>query len=159
VTLALLAIGLSVWLVLAWTHHRADYVGTQAAWHRGAGNLVEITLVREDEAKLACASDLRPGALACAFDGDRRPRDPAPPDAELLRPYSTLGGDWLLGAGLWTSSKLARPLPAERFTVVCDFEVIELVRTVAIRWSGEGPFDPSTKSFPVGRLRDCAIPP
>ena len=82
-----------------------------------------------------------------------------PPDAELLRPYSTSGGDWLLGAGLWTSPKLARPLPAERFTVVCDFEVIDLVRTVALRWSGDGPFDPSAKSLPVGRLRACAIPP
>ncbi len=159
VTLALVAIGVGVWLVLAFRGHRGEGVGMQTAWHRGAGNLVEITLVREDEARLACASGVTPAGLACVFDGDRRRRAPTPADAERLRPYATVGGDLLLGAGLWSSSSLPRALPAERFTVVCDFEIIELVRSVALRWAADGSFDPATKSLPAGRLRGCVIPP
>jgi hypothetical protein len=157
VTLALFAIGLGVWLVLAWRGHRGEAVGMQAAWHRGAGNHIENTLVREDENRLACASGLTPDALACAFDGDRQARAPLPPDATRLRPYATVGGDLLLGAGLWES--LPRPLPAERFTVVCDFEIVDLLRSVAMRWAADGQFDPTPKSLPAGRLHGCAIPP
>jgi hypothetical protein len=159
VTLALFAIGLGVSLLLAWRGHGRQVVGMQTAWHRGAGNLIEITLVREDEARLACASRITPDGLACAFDGERRPRAPLPPDAQRLRPYATVAGDLLLGAGLWESPALPRPLPAERFTVVCDLEIVDLLHTVALRWASDGPFDPLTKSLPAGRLRGCALPP
>jgi hypothetical protein len=159
VTLALFAIGFGAWLALAWRGHRGEAVGMQTAWHRGAGNLVEITLVREDELRLACASSLTPDGLACAYDGDHGPRAPLPPDATRLRPYATVGGDLLLGAGLWASPTLRRPLPAERFTVVCDFEIVELLRSVSLHWAADGPFDAATKSLPAGRLHGCAIPP
>ncbi|MDB4983563.1 MAG: uncharacterized protein JWM82_4315 [Myxococcales bacterium] len=159
VTLALFVIGLGVSLVLAWRGHQSQAVGLQTAWHHGPGNLVELTLVREDETRLACASALTPGGLACAFDGERQPRTLVPPDAARLRPYATVSGDLLLGAGLWASPALPRPLPAERFTVVCDFEIVDLLHSVALRWASDGVFDKPTKSLPAGRLRGCALPP
>ncbi|HVZ71786.1 MAG TPA: hypothetical protein VHJ20_05365 [Polyangia bacterium] len=159
VTLAFFTVAVAAWIVLSWTGYRGDYVGAQQAWHRGAHNLVEITLVREDETKLACASGVSLGALACAFDGDRHPRAVAPPDPDLLRPYSTTGGDVIVGAGLWSAATLRRPLPAERFTVVCDFEVVDLVRSLSLRWAPDAAFDAATKSLPVGRLTGCTVPP
>jgi hypothetical protein len=159
VTLALFALGLCATLAVAWIGRPRDYVSAQTIWHRGAHNLVELTVVREDEAKLACASDVTLDGLACAFDAQRAARSTPGPDGPL-RPYATTSGDLLLGAGLWESATLARPLPAERFTVVCDFEVVGLVRSVALRFASiDAPFDPSAKSLPTGRLHGCSIPP
>jgi hypothetical protein len=158
VTLALFAIGLGVWVLLAGRAYRRDYSGMGATWHRGDKNLVEITVVAADESNLACASDKVVGDLRCDFGADHQARG-AVADGERLVPYCTVGGDVLLGAGLWSSAKQAGPLPTTRFTVLCDFEISGGLHSVALRWKPDGAFEPSQKSLPVGTLRNCTIPP
>jgi hypothetical protein len=161
VTLALLAVGLGVWLLLAGAAYRRNYSASGAAWHRGAHNFVEITLVRDDRDNLACAADAELDGVHCGFGGDRQPHrlNTGAGDPRVLSPYNTLGGELLLGAGLWTSPALRGELPAQRFTVVCDYEIVGALRTVALRWSPSGEFTRVERSVPVGPLRDCAIPP
>lgn len=158
VTLALFVIGLGVWLLLARTTYRREYSGTGVAWHRGAHNFIEITLIREDDANLACAADATIQGLQCGFRADRRPA-PSNDDPHLLRPYKTVNGEVFLGAGLWSSLASRGRLPADRFTVTCDFEIVGALRSVALRWSNKGAFEASDRTLAAGVLRECAIPP
>ena len=148
--LALLVIGLGVWLLLAGTAYRRQYSGTGVAWHRGANNFIEITLIREDDANLACAADTTVQGLHCGFRADRRASDDAGDDAHLLRPYNTLNGELFLGAGLWDSLARHGGLPAGRFTVTCDFEIVGALRPPALRWTRNGSFDVNDRSLAAG---------
>ena len=161
VTLALFAIGFATWLILAWTAHRREYSATGAAWHRGARNFIEITLVPEDRANLACAADAVLDGLHCGFraGGQPHPLNGADDDAQVLRPYNTVTGELFLGAGLWGSAALASGLPAGRFTVLCDLDIVGGLRKVALRWAPTGAFEPIGRSLAVGTLRDCVLPP
>jgi hypothetical protein len=162
VTLALFVIGFAVWLLLAGAAYRRQYSGTGAAWHRGAQNFIEITLVREDNLNLACASDAAMQDLYCGFRADRQRRQSAgdedSDDTHLLRPYNTVNGELFLGAGLWSSLAQHGPLPAGRFTVTCDFEIAGALRSAALRWTRNGSFEASDRSLAAGVLRNCAIP-
>jgi hypothetical protein len=160
VTLALFVIGLGVWLLLARAGYRREYSGTGVAWHRGAQNFIEITLVREDKANLACAADATMQGLHCGFRADRASQgDDDDDDAHVLRPYKTVNGELFLGAGLWSSLASRGRLPAERFTVTCDFEIVGAIHSVAFRWTRNGAFEASDRSLATGVLRGCAIPP
>ena len=159
VTLALFVIGLAVWLLLAGRAYRREYSGTGVAWHRGETNFIEITLVREDHANLACASDKTMQGLHCGFRADRRTGQRELDDTRLLRPYNTVNGELFLGAGLWDSLAQHGPLPAGRFTVNCDFEIVGALRSVALRWTRNGSFEANDRSLAAGVLRNCAIPP
>jgi hypothetical protein len=163
VTLALFAIGFGVWVVLAGGAYRRQYSGAGVAWHRGAHNFIEITVVPEDQTNLACAADTVMKGLHCSFAADRRRHELWSPggddDARVLSPYVTVNGELFLGAGLWASLARQGPLPTQRFTVFCDYDIVGALRSVALRWTPTGSFDPSSKSLAVGALRDCAIPP
>jgi len=160
VTLALFVIGLTVWLLLARAAYRREYSGTGVAWHRGSRNFIEITLVRDDQVNLACATDASMQGLLCGFRADRRALPSAAvDDAHLLRPYNTVNGELFLGAGLWTSLAQLGALPAGRFTVTCDFEIAGAIHSVALRWARDGNFDGAPRDLAAGVLRDCAIPP
>ena len=160
-TLALFVIGVGVWLLLAGRAYRRDYSGAGVAWHRGAKNFVELTLVRDDRSNLACASDVTMQGLRCGFGANQRPEPSlrADDDRSVLRPYNTVNGELFLGAGLWDTLAPQGALPPGRFTVTCDLEIVGAVRSVALRWSPGGRFDAATKTLAVGTLRDCAIPP
>jgi hypothetical protein len=157
VTLALFVIGLGVWLLLARAGYRREYSGTGVAWHRGAQNFIEITLIREDDVNLACAADATTQGLRCGFRADRTSQ--GEDDAHLLRPYKTVNGELFLGAGLWSSLPSPGRLPAGRFTVTCDFEIVGALHSVALRWTRNGAFEASDRSLATGVLRECAIPP
>jgi hypothetical protein len=157
VTLALFVIGLGVWLLLARASYRREYSGTGVAWHRGAKNFIEITLIREDDANLACAADATIQDLHCGFRANRT--DHGDEDARVLRPYNTVNGELFLGAGLWSSLAAHGRLPAGRFTVTCDFEIVGALRSVALRWVRNGAFEASERTLATGVLRECAIPP
>ena len=167
VTLALFVIGLGVWLLLSGSAYRRQYSATGAAWHRGAQNFIEITLLREDDINLACAADATIQGLHCGFGADRRPWRPftaraavtREDDAHLLRPYNTVSGELLLGAGLWDSLARRGPLPSGRFTVTCDFDIAGALRSVALRWTRGGNFEGPDRSLAAGVLSNCAIPP
>jgi hypothetical protein len=160
VTLGLFVIGLGVWLLLAGAAHRRDYSAAGAAWHRGARNYVELTLIREDRANLACAAHAVLDGVHCGFDADHTPHpaNAGADDSRVLRPYNTVNGELLLGAGLWDSPGMRGGLPAQRFTVTCDYEIVGALRSVTLRWSPSGDFGPVERSVPVGSLRDCSIP-
>ncbi len=50
------------------------------------------------------------------------------------------------------------PLPAERFTVVCNYDIVGVIKSVSLRFSPNDKFDPAKQSLPVGILTDCVIP-
>ena len=155
----LFSIGLTIWLVFAWIGYGQRYAQATEGWHRGGTHLVELTLIREDVQNLACASDVVLGGLRCAYRADQREHEPRLDDRQWLRPYSTVKGDLLLGSGLWSAASLPTDLPAQRFTVACNFHVVGVMKSVAFRWSQQGSFDPARQSIAAGTLSDCVIPP
>jgi hypothetical protein len=156
----LFGIGIVLWLLLTVTGYGKRYAHANDGWTMGATSSVEITLVREDREKLACASDVVVDGLHCAYGANGREVQPAPADDRLvLRPYFTADQVLLLGSGLWSSLGMHSPLPEKRFTVVCDYHVVGAITSVALRWTPAGGFSPAGQSPPVGSLSGCVIPP
>jgi hypothetical protein len=156
--LALFVIGFGVWVIFSWAKYDQKAAQTEQGWHKGTRQLVELTLVREDHDRLACASNLTVEGLNCGYQGDSRPRVPTPDEAHILRPYCNVKNESLLGAGLWDSPGMRGALPTERFTVVCNYDVVGVIKSVSLRWEPNGKFDPAKQSMPVGTLTDCVIP-
>jgi len=156
--LALFVIGFGVWVVNHWTKYDKYSGQTEQGWHKGSKQMVEITLVREDKTKLDCASDIIIEGLGCAYTADSQPRNPPLPKDKTLHPYCNIKNDVLLAAGLWDSPGLQGELPTERFTVVCNYSVVGVVKSVSVRWNIGDKFDPAKQSLPVGILTDCVIP-
>ena len=150
-----------VWVVSAGKRYREEYAQGQGTegWGVGSTQRVELTLVREDRRNLACASDQVIAGLHCAYRRDAREAGPSAPDsAQILQPYNTVGNELLLGAGLWTDPVMKRPLPAARFTVVCNYRIDGVAKSASIRFDAAAPFSPVGKRVTVGTLSDCALP-
>ena len=159
VLLALLVIGFGVWVVLSWLKYDKSAAQTEEGWHKGSRQLIEVTLVREDANKLSCASNFSVEGLNCGYLANSQARVPPPPDdAHLLRPYCNVKNDVLLAAGLWDSPGLRGPLPTERFTVMCNYDIVGVLKSVSLRWSPNDKFEPAKQGLPVGILKDCVIP-
>lgn len=157
--LSLFSIGFGVWLIFAWTRYGEEYAQANEVWHVGGTRMVELTLVREDVDNLACASDLSRDGLYCAYRANLTGFAPGPPDErQILRPYATIKNELLLGAGLWSSPDLRGNLPAWRFTVVCNYHIVGVLKSVSLRWTPTGDFSPATQSIAAGRLSDCVLP-
>jgi hypothetical protein len=161
---SLLCTGFALWLGFAWSGYASRCALTPQGWQRGATRALELTLIREDLDNLACASDVAVDALHCAFRANRRaPQVPMAPGAhrapELLQPYVTVTGELLLAAGLWRSPLMRGALPTIRFTVVCDYHVTGVMKSVALRWSPSGAFEAARQALPVGSLSNCVLPP
>jgi hypothetical protein len=157
--LGLLCIGVSLWLVFAWTGYKNRYSQQVEGWHLGATKMIEVTLIREDKQNLACASDKSFDGVHCGFRADQQPWGPGPEkDGSALQPYNTVKNELFLAAGLWVSPSLQGELPTTRFTVVCNYHVKGVLKSVSLRWSPTGSFGPVDQSVPVGTLTDCVIP-
>jgi len=157
--LALCVIAFSAWLVFAIAGYRTRYAQAADFFARGTTRTVEITLVAEDEKNLACASDLDIDGLSCEFRKNHQPVGAgAPEDQKRLRPYNTVDNVLILGSGLFSSPRLRRPLPSKRFTVVCEFTMLQAVRSAQIRFSPKGNFTNLKHSVPTGTLSNCEIP-
>jgi hypothetical protein len=151
-----------VWVVSAGKRYREEYAQGQGTegWSVGSMQSVELTLVREDERNLGCASDQVIAGLHCAHRRDGAVAGPAAPDdVRVLQPYNTVGNELLLGAGLWTSAGMKKPLPATRFTVACSYHIEGVAKSAAIRFDAAAPFVPAGKRVTVGTLSDCAPSP
>jgi hypothetical protein len=158
--LGLFVITFTVWLVFTWTGYGKRYSQSVDYWSRGNKRTLELTVIPEDEQNLGCASDLVIEGMHCANRADKQPFGAGPPDDRVvLRNYVTTDHQLFLGAGLWSSPKLQRPLPSQRFTLVCDFHMVQSIKSVSLRWSPGGAFTPVTQSIPAGRLVNCEIPP
>jgi hypothetical protein len=155
----LLCIGVALWLVLAWAGYKEKYTQQTEGWRLGSTRMLEVTLIREDKKNLACASDRTFGEIRCGYARDGKPNGPKPDeDAHILQPFNTVKNELFLAAGLWQAPVLKEPLPADRFTVVCNYHVVGVLKAVALRWSPTGNFNPVDQSVAVGTLSDCVIP-
>jgi hypothetical protein len=153
-------IAFGVWVVSAGKRYREEYAQGQGTegWSVGSTQSVELTLVRDDRRNLACASDQVTAGLHCAYRRDLHQAGSAAPDnPQILQPYNTVGNELLLGAGLWTASDLKKPLPAARFTVVCNYHIEGVVKSASVRFDPAAPFSPAGKAVTVGALSDCAL--
>lgn len=156
---ALLCFGVALWLVFAWTGYKEKYSQANEGWRLGSTKMLEITLIREDKKNLACASDRSFGEIRCAHARDGKFLGTNPAESpNILQPFNTVKNELFLAAGLWQSPVLKEPLPTERFTVVCNYHVVGVLKAVALRWSPTGTFGPVDQSVAAGRLSDCVIP-
>lgn len=157
--LSLFLIGFGVWLVFAWTRYREEYAQVTEGWHLGGTQMVELTVVKDDVRDLACASDQVIKGLHCGYRSDLSEVGPQPPDdRQVLQPYNTTKSELLLGAGLWSFPELKQRLPADRFTVVCNFHVEGVMKSVLVRFVPSAGFGPVGGTVAVGDLTDCMIP-
>jgi len=156
---SLFAIGMVVGLVFAWTGYANRYAQVTEGWHLGQTKLVEVTVVKEDKGRLACASDVISDDVHCGFRASGQPFEASTQDdSHVLSPYNTVKNELFLAAGLWTSPALSGPMPTERFTVACNYKVLGVLKSVGLRWQPNGSFDPVKQSVTVGSLTDCVIP-
>lgn len=158
-TCSLICIGFALWLALHWSGYAETHVREAGGWRAGGVSMVEITLVEADREKLACASDAVAAGLRCAYQANGAPRVEPLAHDQRLSPYGTVRKQLLLGAGLWSQPALRGPLPAQRFTVVCNFHMDGVFRSASVRWDVGLPFEPLQESVAVGRLSECVIPP
>ncbi len=156
---SLFAISVVVGLVFAWTGYANRYAQVTEGWHLGQTKLVEVTVVKEDKGRLACASDVISDGVHCGFRANGQPFEASTQDdSHVLSPYNTVKNELFLAAGLWTSPALLGPLPTERFTVACNYKVLGVLKSVGLRWQANSSFDPVKQSVTVGSLTDCVIP-
>ena len=154
-----LSIGVALWLILAWSGYKEKYSQQNEGWHLGATKMVEITLIREDKKTLACASDKSFSGVHCGYQQNGQPWGTTQEtDPQVLQPFNTVKNELFLAAGLWQSPILHEPLPTERFTVVCNYRVLGVLRAVSLRLALTGSFGPVDQSVPVGTHSDCTIP-
>jgi len=145
--------------VFAWLDYGSRYSQATDSWKLNSTKMIEITLVAEDKNNLACASDVTVGDLHCGYHGNLQPwGSDVSTDSKILQPFNTVANELFLGAGLWTSPSLPKQLPGIRFTVVCNYKVLGAARSMLLRWSPKGSFDPLKNSVAVGALSDCVIP-
>jgi hypothetical protein len=157
---SLFSIAVVVGLLFAWTGYSNRYAQVTEGWHIGQTKLVEVTVVREDKDRLACASDVMVEDIHCGWhlNGSRYDAH-SQDDSHVLSPFNTVKNELFLGAGLWTSLKAAGiPIPAERFTAACNYKIQGVLKSVSLRWQPNASFDPVKQSVTVGSLSNCVIP-
>jgi len=153
-----LCIGVALWLILAWAGYKEKYSQQTEGWHLGSTKMLEITLIRDDRKNLACASEKIFGGIHCGYHSNNQFWGSPESDPHVLQPFNTVKNELFLAAGLWQSPILQGTLPAERFTVVCNYHVLGVLKAVSLRWSATGNFGPVDQSVAVGNLTDCVIP-
>jgi len=144
----------------AWTGYSNRYAQVTEGWHLGQTKLIEVTVVIEDKARLACSSDvILDDNIHCGYHGNGKPFDASTQDdSHVLSPYNTIKNELFLAAGLWTSPALRGHLPTERFTVACNYKITGVLKSVGLRWAVNASFEPVKQSVTVGTLTDCVIP-
>jgi hypothetical protein len=157
--LVFVSIAIGVWLVLGGKRYRAEYADSTLGWRVGTTRAVELTLAWDDKTNLGCASEHAIAGLRCGYGRDGQRMDALSADSpEVLQPYNTVGGELLLGAGLWTAPDLKQPLPQSRFSVVCNYVIKGVVKSARIRFDATSSFSHLGKTVTVGTLTDCVLP-
>ncbi len=157
---AFIAIMATLGVLFAWTGYSNRYAQVTEGWHLGQTKLIEVTVVREDKARLACASDvILDDNVHCGFHTNGQPFEASTQDdSHVLSPYNTIKNELFLASGLWTSPALRASIPNERFTVACNYKITGVLKSVGLRWSVSAAFEPVKQSVTVGTLTDCVIP-
>ena len=156
---SLFTIGVVVGLLFAWTGYSHKYAQVTEGWHLGQSKLIEVTVVREDKDRLACASDISMEGIHCGYHLDGKPFEShSQDDSQVVSPFNTVKNELFLGAGLWTSLAVHGPVPNERFTAACNYKILGVVKSVGLRWQAHSSFEPVKQSVTMGTLSDCVIP-
>ena len=155
--LVLLLIGFFTWLAFATTGYAARHAQLNEEWSVGSTRLVEVTVVPEDRQRLACGSDFEIGSLHCGYLANGRRREPVD-EPNTLQPLNTVKNELFLGAGLWEGSTFPVPPLGVRFSVVCNYHVEGVLKSAALRWGDQAPFEPLKQTITVGHFTDCVIP-
>ena len=71
-----------------------------------------------------------------------------------MKRIAILGSTGSIGT---STLKIVEAYP-ERFTVVCNYHVVGVLKSAALRWALNGSFNPLEQSVAVGNLSDCVIP-
>ena len=156
---SLFTISIIVGLAFAWTGYSNRYAQVTEGWHIGQTKLIEITVVREDKDRLACASDVTVEDIHCGYHSNGQPFEQhTQNDSHVISPFNTVKNELFLGAGLWTSLAEHGPVPTERFTAACNYRIQGVLKSVGLRWQASASFDPVKQSVTVGTLSNCVIP-
>jgi hypothetical protein len=157
--LSFFLIGFGVWLASAGKRYREEYAQDLAGWRVGSTRSVEITLVKDDKRNLSCAADPVIAGLHCGYRHDlQEAGSPSSDDPLVLQPVNTTGNELLLGGGLWSSPDLKAPLPPDRFSVICNYQIKGFMRSASIRFDPTTAFFPTSKTVTVGTFTDCVLP-
>jgi hypothetical protein len=112
----------------------------------GAGDVVEepITLVPEDQGRLACMRDRPVGRYSCEYGkADRRPEGSAR-KADIIAPYMTTERALYLVPGLFEQPAIAtfvsRHVEGARFTARCKLRLVEMVDDYELRFRNNAPW-------------------
>jgi len=156
---SLMTIMFVVWILFSWSGYSDKYAQVTEGWSLGNTKMLEITIVKDDKDGLACSSDLNFDGVRCGYAANGTQLGPNVVDSsKVLQPYNTVKNELFIAAGLWTSKGLPNPLPAERFTVVCNYRVVGVSKNMSLRWGTKAVFDPLKHSVAIGTLSDCVIP-
>lgn len=156
---SLFTIGVVAGLLFAWTGYSNRYAQVTDGWHIGQTKLIEVTVVKEDKQRLACASDVEVEGHHCGWRANGVPFDShTQDDAHVLSPFNTVKNELFVASGLWTSLAPLGALPGDRFTAACNYKILGVVKSMSLRWQETASFDPLKQSVTVGTLTNCVIP-
>jgi hypothetical protein len=127
-------------------------------WKIGQTVPVDLTLDPADDTKLSCAAKTEIGGKRCEYE-DKTTRFAGPlKDDTMMRPYTTLDGQHLLAAGVWSAPEMEKgKRPTGRFTVRCDFKVEGKVNAPAIRWDFAGAWNEKNEEWFAGSATNCKL--
>jgi hypothetical protein len=127
-------------------------------WKQGQTVPVDITLDPSDDTKLSCAAKAEIGGKRCEYEDKTTKFAGALKDDTMLRPYTTLEGQHLLAAGVWSAPELEKgKRPTGRFTVRCDFKVEGKVNAPGIRWDFAGAWNEKNEDWFAGSASNCKL--
>jgi hypothetical protein len=119
---------------------------------------IDLTLDPKDDAKLACAAPASVANRHCEFSDKGKKFEGETEDKMLLRPYTTVDGQQLLAAGLWSQPELDKAKrPSERFTVKCNYTPEGFVKNPLVRWDPIGAWNEQTREWHAGIVTDCKV--
>ena len=127
-------------------------------WRIGQTVPVDLTLDPSDDTKLSCAAKTEIGGKRCEYE-DKTTKFAGPlKDDTMMRPYTTLDGQHLLAAGVWSAPEMEKgKRPTGRFTVRCDFKVEGKVNAPAIRWDFAGAWNEKNEEWFAGSATNCKL--
>jgi hypothetical protein len=130
-------------------------------WNKGQTVDVEITLVKNDKADLACSSGEEIEGKHCAFEANNKPwsKGDNNDDKKVFRPYTTTERMQFVAAGVWSDPALAPDkIPATRFSLKCKYHVDGTMKSLGVRWEQAGQWYPNQDWY-AGSVSDCKIVP
>jgi hypothetical protein len=128
----------------------------------GRGDVVEepITLVPEDNGKLACKRDRPVGRYVCAYGTMDHRRDVGGDAGHVIAPYMTTERALYLIPGLFEQPEVAafvsRRVEGTRFTARCKLRLVEVVSDYELRFRDDTPWGKGQPAW-VAEPLSCTV--